>query len=104
MTTTLTQLHFIRRYSQATYNKVCEAVFKALVESGKTDKPHSLGFFALTLENPKDGTPVYLFVEASAIREGDRLNCGIVKMEVSDEPMPDEMLDRYNEIKKADLK
>lgn len=99
----LTQSQFIKRYSKETYEKVCKAVFKALKDSGKTKAPHCHGFMALTLEDPKDGSPVYLFVEASAIRKEGELSFGIVKMQVSDEKMPDEMLDRYSEIRDAGL-
>lgn len=116
MTQELSEKQFVEMFSEKLYIQLCDMVFKKMTESEewKNDLPNTALLVVFPMKR-NDDTQWSLIVEATAtklnrvdvcknkdesITKGTLAEFGIVKLLLSDEEMPDEALDRYNEYQK----
>ncbi len=108
MITELNEKQFIEAYSEETYHKVVEKAYDHIKDSPEflNDVPDFFTIQVLPCHR-LDGSKFTLIVEATAKKlfgtgmKRIGTDFGIVRILVSDEDMPDEVLDRYNELVKA---
>ncbi len=103
----LTEKQFLSKFSEKQYQDVVRKAYEEVKKSPefKNDKPE----FASLLVFPcydNIGQKFQLVVEVTAIKKQITptlrvYDFGIVRLAITDEDMPDEVLDRYNEYKKV---
>jgi len=108
MITELNEKQFIEQYSEKTYHEVVAKVYDHVKDSPEfnNEVPDFFTMQVLPCTRP-DGTTFSLIVEATAKKlfgtgmKRIGTDFGVTRIMVSDEDMPDEVLDRYNELMRA---
>lgn len=105
MTRKITEAEFIELYSQDCYVQLAAKCFDWISRTPefKNSEPSVYNFMVWDWET--DGKPGSITVECTANKiflngKVKAVDFGIVGLILSDEPMPDESLDRFNEVKK----
>lgn len=104
----LTEREFIEMFSEAGYKELCKMAYENMrvTPEFKNDKPYVHGIYVFPCWKIHGGIKWSLTIECNAhkIKVGEGLmayDFGITKINLSDEDMPDQTLDRYNEIMRS---